>query len=295
LSNLANAYRDAGQIDEAIIRHEEAVRRMKAGLVAGHPYLPGTMANLAMDYYEADRPDDAIPLLRDALARQNSIIGDDHPMTLRTKSNLALVYRDFGRPAEAVALLKEVLPVAERKLGADNSQTLGIRRDLALAQLAAGQRDEAIKILQELVALGKAAPGIDDPRTLANMNNLAGAYLDARRWTDAEALAREGLKVSTEKRPEDPLRFHTMSLLGAALAGQGKHAEAEPLLLDGYEGLAARAGRGPASRPRELQKAVGRIVEFYEATGQPAKAADWRKRQGPPGANKPEAGKTAPR
>ena len=33
-----------------------------------------------------------------------------------------------------------------------------------------------------------------------------------------------------------------MSLLGAALAGQKKYAEAEPLLIGGYEGLKAEAG-----------------------------------------------------
>ena len=49
---------------------------MKASLVAGHPYLPGTLANVATDYYEAERPDDAIPLLRDALSRQASILSE---------------------------------------------------------------------------------------------------------------------------------------------------------------------------------------------------------------------------
>jgi serine/threonine protein kinase/tetratricopeptide (TPR) repeat protein len=295
LSNLASAYRDAGSLDTAIAKHEEAVRRMKATLVAGHPYLPSALANLAMDYYEAGRSDDAIPLLRDALARQASILGNDHPTTLRTKSNLSLVYRDSGRSDEALRLLREALPAAQRKLGAENSQTLAIRRDLALGYLAAGHPGEAISVLQDLVALGTAGPGPEDPRTLANINNLIRAYLDARRWADAETMARECLEVRTRKQPDDPLRFHTMGQLGAALAGQGRQVEAEPLLLDGYEGLMVRAGRAPASKPRELRKAAARIADFYEAWGQPAKAAEWRKRQEHLGASWSEPGKDSPR
>jgi serine/threonine protein kinase/lipopolysaccharide biosynthesis regulator YciM len=295
LSNLANAYRDAGRLDTAIAKHEEAMRRMKATLVPGHPYLPNAMANLAMDYYEAGRLDEAIPLLRDALSRQISTLGDDHPRTLRTKANLALVYRDSGRADEALRLLREALGVAQVKLGAENAQTLAIRRDLALAHLAAGHPGEAIPILQELVALAKSRAGPEDPNALANTDHLVRAYLDARRWAEAEAAARECLEIRTRQRPDDWLRFRTMSQLGAALAGQRKHAEAEPLLLDGYEGLAARAARTPAPKQKDLADAAAQIAAFYEASGQPAKAAEWRSRRGQGGANGSGAGKGLPR
>ncbi len=43
-----------------------------------------------------------------------------------------------------------------------------------------------------------------------------------------------------------------MSQLGAALVGQGRHAEAEPFLLRGYEGMKVREANMPASRRKHL-------------------------------------------
>jgi hypothetical protein len=108
------------------------------------------------------------------------------------------------------------------------------------------------------------------------MNNLAGAYLDARRWVEAEMTARQCLSLHEQKQPEDWWRYLTMSQLGAALTGQKKYAEAEPLLLQGYEGLKARQSKIPAPRKDSLAEAAARIVPFYEAWDKKDKAAEWR-------------------
>ena len=46
--------------------------------------------------------------------------------------------------------------------------------------------------------------------------------------------------------PEEWETFHTQSLLGAALLGQEKYTDAEPLLLAGYDGLTEREAKIPA-------------------------------------------------
>jgi len=69
-----------------------------------------------------------------------------------------------------------------------------------------------------------------------------------------------------------------MSQLGAALLGQQKYAEAEPLLLQGHEGLKAREAKIPAPRKDSLASAAARIVKLYEAWGKADKAAEWRKK-----------------
>jgi hypothetical protein len=69
-------------------------------------------------------------------------------------------------------------------------------------------------------------------------------------------------------------------VIGGSLLGQRKYAEAEPLLLSGYEGLKARASGLPPSRKPRVPEARDRIVRLYEAWGQPEKAADWKVRVG---------------
>ena len=71
-------------------------------------------------------------------------------------------------------------------------------------------------------------------------------------------------------------RFSISTVLGACLVGQQKYAEAEPLLLRGYEGL-QHADTIPTSlRSKRLNQAQGRLVRLYEAWGKPDQASRWR-------------------
>jgi hypothetical protein len=65
-------------------------------------------------------------------------------------------------------------------------------------------------------------------------------------------------------------------MLGAVLADQGKYAEAEPLLLSGFEGLVQRETSIPQASRAALQQAGERIVQLYQAWSKPEKAAAWR-------------------
>jgi eukaryotic-like serine/threonine-protein kinase len=62
------------------------------------------------------------------------------------------------------------------------------------------------------------------------------------------------------------------------LLGQQKYAEAERLLVDGYVGLKQRAGQLPPGAKPYLPEAGDRLVQFYDAWGEPDQAEDWRKK-----------------
>jgi hypothetical protein len=80
-------------------------------------------------------------------------------------------------------------------------------------------------------------------------------------------------------------------LLGEALVGQKKYAEAEPLLVAAYEGLKARKNQIPQFFVSyRLGLAGARIVQLYEAWGQSEKAAAWRLKLTDSGAGHPAPG-----
>jgi hypothetical protein len=79
-----------------------------------------------------------------------------------------------------------------------------------------------------------------------------------------------------KKRPDDWQCFRAESLLGASLAGQKKYAEAEPLLLEGYRGMAARKERIRVPDWHHLDRAREWIAKLYQAWGKPEKAAEWK-------------------
>jgi hypothetical protein len=67
-------------------------------------------------------------------------------------------------------------------------------------------------------------------------------------------------------------------MLGEALLGQKTHAEAELLLLAGYEGMKQREAKVPPLGKVRLTEALERLVQLFEATGQMDKANQWRKK-----------------
>jgi len=75
------------------------------------------------------------------------------------------------------------------------------------------------------------------------------------------------------------MTFDAKSSLGASLLDQKKCLEAEPLLLNGYEGMKKREEKIPAGRYGwdRVKQSLERLVRFYDATGKPETAAKWRK------------------
>src|SRR5262249_39211581 len=104
------------------------------------------------------------------------------------------------------------------------------------------------------------------------------SLLDVKAWERAEPLIREGLAIREKIQPDAWRTFNTKSLLGDALLGQKRYADAEPLLLAGYRGMKAlEETMEPLGRMR-IPKTLERLVRLYEAKGDPKEAAAWRAR-----------------
>ena len=65
--------------------------------------------------------------------------------------------------------------------------------------------------------------------------SLGRNFLHQRKHVDAESLLREGLNIGEQKQPDVWETFNAQSILGGCLISQQKYANAEPLLLAGYE------------------------------------------------------------
>ena len=62
-----------------------------------------------------------------------------------------------------------------------------------------------------------------------------------------------------------------------SLLPQKKYAEAEPLVLKGYEGLKERKWALAQHQTYRLPDALARLVQLYDTWGKPDEAARWRK------------------
>jgi hypothetical protein len=71
-------------------------------------------------------------------------------------------------------------------------------------------------------------------------------------------------------------RFRARVFLGGALAGLHRYAEAEPLLISGYQGMQQRLSRIPAKQKKWLRSSGEQIIDLYLQWSKPEQAAQWR-------------------
>jgi hypothetical protein len=113
--------------------------------------------------------------------------------------------------------------------------------------------------------------GPESPNLGSAMANLAVTLLRLRKYEDAERFASQSLALR-EKLNSPAFNVGNMrAARGQALLGLGRHTEAEPLLLAGYEVL-----KSSTSRDRILETANA-LATLYEAMGNTAKAEEWKR------------------
>jgi tetratricopeptide (TPR) repeat protein len=279
-NSLAEAYLAAGRTEDAIKLHEANLKLYESKLPPDHPDTLIVCDNIACAYLVAGRTADAIRLHESTLKRFESELGPDHPDSLICQANLAQAYQADGQLERAIPLLEQALQGLRAKVGVDHLYTLKAAQQLADAYTAAGQHAKAEPFLRIGLDRARQQFGPAHPRTAAAMAALGSNLIRRSRWAEAEAILREGLAIRQEAQADDWNTFDTRSLLGESLLGQKKLAEAEPLLLAGYEGLKAREARiPPAGRPR-LAEAAERLIRLYEAWGKQDQAAAWKRKLG---------------
>ncbi|MFK0188363.1 tetratricopeptide repeat protein [Streptomyces rubiginosohelvolus] len=178
-NNLAGAYQDAGDLEQAIPLYEATLAQCEQVLGDTHPNTLTSRNNLAGAYQVAGDLERAIPLLEATLAQREQVLGDTHPNTLTSRNNLAGAYQVAGDMERAIPLLEATLAQCEQVLGDTHPDTLTSRNNLAGAYQMAGDLERANPLLEATLAQCEQVLGDTHPNTLTSRNNLAGAYQDA--------------------------------------------------------------------------------------------------------------------
>jgi tetratricopeptide (TPR) repeat protein/tRNA A-37 threonylcarbamoyl transferase component Bud32 len=278
MNNLATAYQDAGKFEQALPLLEQTLTLRKARLGPDHPDTLASMNSLARGYQDVGKLDQALPLFEETLTLRKAKLGPDHPDTLTSMNNLAMAYRAAGKFDQALPLLEQTFELMKSKLGPDHRTTLVCMNNLASVYRDAGKLEQALPLFEQTLALIKAKLGPDHPDALASMYDLGVAYLRVGKPAESERLASECLGSYEAKSPDNWRTFSTRSLLGGSLLAQKKYADAEPLLLSGYEGMKQREERIPATAKSRLTEAIKRLVQLFQETNRPDEAAKWKEK-----------------
>ena len=284
LNNLAAVYQKAGRLPEAITLYEQVRAAREAKLGRDHPRTLTTLNNLAAAHWSAKQLDRSIPLFEDVVKRRQAKLGREHPDTLSSVANLGVNYRDAGRLDEAIPLLEE----AYRKRQA-HPRLAWVGTALLAAYVKAGKTADTSRLVQELVAKARKQFPSDSLQLADALASVAKPLLSLDHYADADVILRECLAL-LEKQAKSPVGdasgspmvrpwqvANAKSVLGSALLGQERYADAEPLLLAAVEGLQKDAKAIPPQSRGIIAEAMDRLVMLYEATGKADEAAKWRK------------------
>jgi serine/threonine protein kinase len=273
INSLAVAYQESGQLAKAMPLLEETLEKRKAKLGPDHPDTLTSMNSLAVAYWKSKSLNRSIPLFEETLRRREKLLGRQHPDTLLTVANLGVNYRDAGRLAKAIPLLEESYAASKK-----DAQLRGIGPELVDAYLKSGKETLATKLMTQLIADLRERVPKDSPQLAAELARYSQMLLQAKAFPDAEPLLRDLLAMRLKHIPDSWLTFNAQSMLGGALLGQKKYAEAEPLLVKGYEEMKTREKTIPKTGGGELRipEALDRLIELYTAINKPDEAKKWQ-------------------
>jgi tetratricopeptide (TPR) repeat protein len=270
---LANRCRTSRNSD-AITLHKQILENREARLGPDDPETLARMYDLASTYDYGGQWGMSLPLFKHVLEKRRAILGPTHADTLDTMRNLALNYTHMDQFDESVALHEKILELRNSTDEPDGwfLDTYGI------ACQGAGKLDQAGILFHKALAQYRERDDSGGAMTAYTLGWLARNLLLQERYAEAEPIAREAIAIYEKEQPEDPTRFYFVSILGAVLCGQKNYTQAEPLLLQGYEGMKSREALLLAIWKRRMGEAGRRVVHFYEVTNQPEKARAWREK-----------------
>jgi tetratricopeptide (TPR) repeat protein/predicted Ser/Thr protein kinase len=278
--NLCAAYAHAGRPSDAIALGQETLKIIEPKLGQDHQLSLTCRSNLAFAYSKAARLGQAIAMYKSTIDLMNLSLGPDHYHTLIVRGSLASVYRDAGRIEESIASHRQIVKLMESKIGVDHPYTINSRNELARACEADRRWAVAEPIWRDSLRRRRKVEKPDSEGLAVDLAGLGNNLLRQSKWSESEPFLRECLAIREKIIPDNWRRFNAMSMLGGALLGLRRYAEAEPLLLGGYDGIQARQSAIAPESQGAVSDAASRVVRLYDDWGRPEKARAWKTKRG---------------
>jgi tetratricopeptide (TPR) repeat protein len=267
INNLAWTLMALDRPQDAEPLYREALDMQRKLLGEAHPDLALALNNLG---YARERRGDykgAEAAYQEALKMNRALLGERHPEVANMMGNLAFVMYAQGRRSEAIDEMRNSLQMRRDLLGNDHPDVASGAANLALWLIDEKQFDEADRLVNESLASRRKQFGPDNPAVASTLTVRANLYLARRNYQAAAGDAAESERIIAATLGASHWQMAmARNVHGAALAGLGKYAEAEKLLLGSLEGLEG------APIPRLADKGRQRLAVLYTSWGKPALA-----------------------
>ncbi len=296
MNNLAVAYWRMKRLDRSIPLFEEVLQLRTDTLGVDHPDTLLSAANLGVNYCDAGRLDEGIPLLERAYCTI-----DRNPQFAGFVPRLLNAYLRTGRKADAAKLISEGLARARKQLPANSPQLGGVLASTGAQLIQLEQYATAEPILRECLEIRQKLD--PDAWTTHNARVLVGAALlgqaekllgkrkhppkdaadDKRAGVDGGGINKDDKKESGDG-TKGAVGSGTRQEVTAEVKAKADKllAEAEPLLVAGYDGLKKTEATIPAQGKQHIELVRRALVRLYRLMGKPDQAAKYEAQAVPP-------------
>jgi serine/threonine protein kinase/tetratricopeptide (TPR) repeat protein len=276
LSGLALLYSMQRQFADAEKLFRQALDIRRRTLGEEHPQTLGSLTNLGLVYESMGDFAKAEPLLKSALDGRKKVFGPHHPDTLVAMNNLGGLYLNLRQFDKAEPLVLGALEAQRHVSGPNHPGTLAAEASAIRLYEAKGDFAKAEPLLAHALERWRQGRGSGSAEVAAALTGLGNNRIRQGKFAESEAPLRESLRLYTEHSPNEWPKFYAQSLLGGCLVGQKRYDEAEPLLLEGFEGLKRMKEKLPADGAGRLAESAEWLVQLYQSVGKKDEAERWR-------------------
>jgi tetratricopeptide (TPR) repeat protein len=271
INDLALLLEEHGDYDESEQLYLQAIAMKRRLLGDKHPEIAMGLNNLGLALHDKGDLVRAEAAYRQALAMQRELLGEVHPDVANTLNNLAFVQYDHGDTRGALATERESLEVYRKLFPGDNPDVARIMNRIGFWLTEAGLYAEAERDLETSLAMRRRLLGDKHPEVASSLIHVAILELALRKYDEALVAARGAVAIfSSALSPTHWKTALAEGAEGAALAGLGRYAEAEPLLARSV-GILGKDGGAPPQYHRLAQRYLDRL--HARAGQRPAPAA----------------------
>ena len=254
--DYADAINDLGllQLERGDYRQSEQLFResiaMKRRLLGDkHPEIATGLNNLGLVLDDDGDLSGAEAAYRQALAMQKELLGEVHPAVANTLNNLAYVQYEKGEVRDALVTERESLAIYRKLFPGDNPKVAGILNTMGFWLFETGRYGAAQRDIEQGLAMREHLFGKSHPDVAASLTHLAVIEDATRRYAAALTSARAAERIWSADLPASAWKIAVaQSAEGAALAGMGRYAEANKLLVHSRSVLASDPGAFPMYR-----------------------------------------------
>jgi serine/threonine-protein kinase len=284
LNGLAFLLRGRGDFAASEALYREALGLARAVRDPASRLLAESIQGLASALFGLGKHQEAEPLYREAVTLQLQLLGADHPSTMAVRYNQARNYQYLGDFDAAEPYYRDMLEQDPRIFGANHPMVAVGLTGYGEFLLERGDASRAESYFRRALTIQRAALPPESERTAATLVGLGRVLLADNKPNEAERLLREALAIREKKLVASHWQLaEARSVLGACLSLGGRFAEAEPLLLAGYDTLRTRRH---ASDPT-LKRALEAVVAHFTRIGLDEVAARYRSQITQPGQRSP--------